>query len=119
MPLFLRRFDPKKSNEAVQQAHRWRRFKDITENLVQESGQFRTVSVVVVNSKHEVLHSGADFQQVLNLLAELLEWGKTADTHALIKSSAIHFYDRIYSPFLRWQRTDRAALANAYSLEME
>ena len=71
----------------------------ITENLVQESGQFRTVGVAVVNSKREILHSGADFKQVPTLVAELFEWGKTTDIHALIKSSAMHFMIEHIHPF--------------------
>jgi Fic family protein len=76
------------------QAHRF-----ITENLIQESGQFRTVSVAVVNSKREVIHSGANFEQVQTLVSELFEWGKTTDTHALIKSSAMHFMIEHIHPF--------------------
>ena len=71
----------------------------ITDNLVQESGQFRTVGVAVVNSKREILHSGADFREVPNLVANLLEWGKTTDTHTLIKSSAIHYMIEYIHPF--------------------
>jgi len=73
--------------------------KFITENLVQEAGQFRTVGVAVVNSKREILHSGADFKQVPTLIADLLEWGKTTDTHALIKSSAMHYMIEHIHPF--------------------
>jgi len=75
-------------------AHRF-----ITENLVQESGQFRTVGVAVVNSRREVIHSGANFEQVPKLVAELFEWGKTTETHELIKSSAIHFMIEHIHPF--------------------
>ncbi|MDR3133915.1 MAG: Fic family protein [Prevotellaceae bacterium] len=75
-------------------AHRF-----ITDSLVQESGQFRSVSVAVVNSKREILHSGADFKQVPALVAALLEWGKATDTHPLIKSSAMHFMIEHIHPF--------------------
>ena len=68
-------------------------------NLVQESGQFRTVGVAVVNSKREILHSGADFKEVPTLVTNLFEWGKTTDTHTLIKSSAIHFMIEHIHPF--------------------
>ncbi len=71
----------------------------ITENLVQEAGQFRTVGVAVVDSKGEILHSGADFKQVPTLTAELFEWAKTTDAHALIKSSAMHFMIEYIHPF--------------------
>jgi Fic family protein len=75
-------------------AHRF-----ITEILVHESGQFRTVGVAVVNSKGEVLHSGADFTQVPTLITDLLKWGETTDTHALIKSSAMHYMIEHIHPF--------------------
>jgi Fic family protein len=75
-------------------AHRF-----ITENPVQESERFRTVVVAVVNSRGEILHSGADYRNVPALIAELLEWGKTADVHALIKSSAIHYMIEHIHPF--------------------
>ena len=71
----------------------------ITENLVQEAGQFRTVGVAVVNSKKEILHSGANFTQAPTLVANLFDWGKTTDTHALIKSSAMHFMIEHIHPF--------------------
>ncbi len=75
-------------------AHRF-----ITENLIQEAGQFRSVGAAVVNSKREILHSGADFKQVPTLVAELLKWGKATDVHALIKSSAMHFMIEHIHPF--------------------
>ncbi|MDR1653863.1 MAG: Fic family protein [Prevotellaceae bacterium] len=71
----------------------------ITENLVVESGQFRTVGVAVVNSNREILHSGADFKQVPALIEELFEWGKATDSHALLKSSAMHFMIEHIHPF--------------------
>ncbi|MDR0612901.1 MAG: Fic family protein [Dysgonamonadaceae bacterium] len=71
----------------------------ITENLVQEAGQFRTVGVAVVNNSREILHSGADYKEVPHLVVELLEWGRTADTHAIIKSSAMHFMIEHIHPF--------------------
>ena len=71
----------------------------ITENLVQEAGQFRTVGVAVVNNNKEILHSGADYKEVPHLVAELLEWGRTTDTHAIIKSSAMHFMIEHIHPF--------------------
>ena len=71
----------------------------ITENLVQESGQFRSVGVAVVNSNGEILHSGADFIQVPTLVSQLFEWARTTNTHALIKSSATHFMIEHIHPF--------------------
>jgi len=71
----------------------------ITENLVLESGQFRSVGVQVVNSKGEKIHTGAHFEQVPTLVSELFEWGKASDTHELIKSSAVHFMIEHIHPF--------------------
>ncbi|MDR1740018.1 MAG: Fic family protein [Bacteroidales bacterium] len=71
----------------------------ITENLVEEAGKFRTVGVAVVNSNREIIHSGANHKEVPTLIEELFEWGKTADTHPLIKSSAIHFMIEHIHPF--------------------
>ena len=82
------------SIEGFLNAHRF-----ITDNLVYESGQFRTVGVSVVSSKGEILHSGVDFKQVPTMVAQLFEWGKTTDTHALIKSSAMHFMIEHIHPF--------------------
>ncbi|MDR2628027.1 MAG: Fic family protein [Dysgonamonadaceae bacterium] len=82
------------SVEDFLKAHRF-----ITDHLVQESGQFRTVGVAVVNSKGEILHSGAEFKQVPVLVTELFDWGKNTDTHALIKSSAMHFMIEHIHPF--------------------
>jgi len=71
----------------------------ITSELISEAGQFRTVSVFVVNGKGDILHSGADYEKVPNLLSELFEWGKGNDAHPLIKSSAMHFMIEHIHPF--------------------
>jgi len=63
----------------------------ITNELINEAGKFRTVSVFVVNGKGDILHSGADFNEVPALISDLFEWGKAGDAHPLIKSSAMHF----------------------------
>jgi len=71
----------------------------ITSELINEAGQFRTVSVFVVNGKGDVLHSGADFDKVPTLISELFAWGKSSDAHPLIKSSAMHFMIEHIHPF--------------------
>ena len=63
----------------------------ITKELINEAGRFRTVGVHVVNGRGDILHSGADFNEVPALISELFEWCETSDAHPLIKSSAIHF----------------------------
>lgn len=71
----------------------------ITSELINESGRFRTVGVFVVNDKGDILHSGADFNDVPKLISELLAWGKASNAHPLIKSSAMHFMIEHIHPF--------------------
>jgi len=71
----------------------------ITRELINEAGQFRTVSVFVVNGKGDVLHSGADYNEVPTLISELFSWGQSCDAHPLIKSSAMHFMIEHIHPF--------------------
>jgi Fic family protein len=71
----------------------------ITSELIGESGKFRTVGVAVVNQLGQILHSGADSKEVPRLVRELLRWGKNADAHPLIKSSAMHFMIEHIHPF--------------------
>jgi len=71
----------------------------ITSELINEAGRFRTVSVFVVNSKGDILHSGADSNEVPTLISELFAWGKSSDAHPLIKSSAMHFMIEYIHPF--------------------
>ena len=71
----------------------------ITSELINEAGLFRSVSVFVVNGKGAILHSGADFKEVPNLVSELFEWGNKSDAHPIIKSSAMHFMIEHIHPF--------------------
>jgi Fic family protein len=71
----------------------------ITDNIFNEAGQFRTISMATVNGKREILDSVADFRKVPTLVADLLEWGKTNDIHSVIKSSAMHFMIKHIHPF--------------------
>ncbi|MCL2042448.1 MAG: Fic family protein [Bacteroidales bacterium] len=71
----------------------------ITSELINEAGRFRTASVFVVNGKGDILHSGADFNDVPTLISELFAWGKESDAHPLIKSSAMHFMIEHIHPF--------------------
>jgi len=75
-------------------AHRY-----ITSELINEAGRFRTTGVFVVNSKGDILHSGANFNEVPALISELFAWGKDSDVHPLIKSSAMHFMIEHIHPF--------------------
>ena len=71
----------------------------ITSDLVQESGEFRTGGVYVVNSQNDILHSGANYHEVPHLVEEVLNWGATTETHPLLASSAIHFMIEHIHPF--------------------
>jgi Fic family protein len=63
----------------------------ITSDLINESGRFRTVGVFVVSGKGDILHSGADFNDVPALVSELFAWGEVSDAHPLIKSKRLTF----------------------------
>ncbi|MDR3212124.1 MAG: Fic family protein, partial [Planctomycetota bacterium] len=70
----------------------------MTEDLVSESGHFRTRDVGVV-SGNKVIHLGARPEFVPKLVTDLFDWGKKTDTHSLIKSSVIHFEIEFIHPF--------------------
>jgi Fic family protein len=64
---------------------------NMTEALVDESGLFRSVGVAVVRGDGVVLHRGAPPEELPTLVEKLLRWGKTSESHPLIKSSAVHY----------------------------
>ena len=71
----------------------------LTDTLIGESGQFRTVGVAVVRGDGVVLHRGSPTEQVPALVEQLLYWGKTSEAHPLIKSSAVHYMLEHIHPF--------------------
>ena len=71
----------------------------LTDTLIGESGQFRTVGVAVVRGDGVVMHRGAPAEQVPALVEQLLHWGKTSEAHPLIKSSAVHYMLEHIHPF--------------------
>lgn len=71
----------------------------LTRGLVEESGQFRTRPVGVVDSQGRVLHFGTLPQYVPNLVLELLEWVKTSQVHMLIRSCVFHYELELIHPF--------------------
>jgi Fic family protein len=71
----------------------------LTDTLIGESGRFRTVGVAVVRGDGHVMHRGSPAEEVPALVERLLEWGKTAEAHPLIKSSAVHFMLEYIHPF--------------------
>ncbi len=71
----------------------------LTNALIGESGQFRTVGVAVVREDGVVMHRGSAAEQVPALVEQLLHWGKTSEAHPLIKSSAVHHMLEYIHPF--------------------
>ena len=71
----------------------------LTETLIGESGQFRTVGVAVVRGDAVVMHRGSPTEQVPALVEQLLHWGKISEAHPLIKSSAVHYMLEHIHPF--------------------
>ncbi|MCX7025276.1 MAG: Fic family protein [Spirochaetes bacterium] len=71
----------------------------LTDTLIGESGRFRTVGVAVVCDDGAVMHRGSPAEEVPALVERLLRWGKTAEAHPLIKSSAVHFMLEYIHPF--------------------
>lgn len=63
----------------------------LTDTLIGESGQFRTVGVAVVRGDGVVMHRGSPAEQVPALVEQLLDLGKTTEAHPLIRSSAVHY----------------------------
>ena len=71
----------------------------LTESLIGESGQFRSVGVAVVGKDGLPLHRGSPSSQVPELVEQLLDWGKASPAHPLIKSSAVHYRLEYIHPF--------------------
>jgi Fic family protein len=71
----------------------------MTNELIGESGAFRSVDVAVVRGDGVVLHRGASPTSVPGLVAELFDWGRESLAHPLIKSSAVHFMLEHIHPF--------------------
>jgi Fic family protein len=71
----------------------------LTDALIGESGQFRTVGVAVVRGDGAVMHRGSPAAQTPVLVEQLLHWGKTCEAHPLIKSSAVHYMLEYIHPF--------------------
>ena len=71
----------------------------MTRGLVEESGEFRSGSVGVVDEKGNVLHFGTLARYVPNAVIDLLEWVKTSQIHMLIKSCVFHYELELIHPF--------------------
>ncbi len=73
--------------------------KFMTDTLVKDAGHFRSQGVGVFEGT-KLVHAGANYQFVPQLINDLLIWAKTTDIHPLIKSSVVHFEIEFIHPFI-------------------
>lgn len=71
----------------------------MTEGLVDESGQFRTVNEGIYDSNGRVVHMAPPPRMVHELMQNLFDWLKNSRMHALIKSSVFHYEFEFIHPF--------------------
>ena len=71
----------------------------MTRGLVDESGEFRSRPVGVVDQNGNILHFGTLPQYVPGLVSELLDWTKNSSIHMLIRSCVFHYEFELIHPF--------------------
>lgn len=71
----------------------------MTRDLVEESGEFRSRQVGIVDGKGRVIHFGSLPQYVPGLVEELLNWAENSDIHMLIRSCVLHYELELIHPF--------------------
>ena len=71
----------------------------MTVDLVKDAGHFRSQGVGVFAGA-KLIHAGANYQFVPQLIKDLFEWAKKTDIHPLIKSSIVHFEIEFIHPFM-------------------
>ncbi|MDR1022103.1 MAG: Fic family protein [Prevotellaceae bacterium] len=71
----------------------------MTAELVKDSGHFRSQGVGVFEGA-KLIHAGASYQFVPQLIADLFAWAEKTDIHPLIKSSVVHFEIEFIHPFI-------------------
>lgn len=71
----------------------------MTRDLVEESGEFRSRPVGVVDQNGHILHFGTLPQYVPDLIMELLDWTNSSDVHMLIRSCVFHYEFELIHPF--------------------
>ncbi|MDR0913849.1 MAG: Fic family protein [Oscillospiraceae bacterium] len=72
--------------------------KMMTQELVKESGRFRSGDVGVFDGDRPI-HIGARPQFVPQLMGDLLEWAKESELHQVLKSAIIHYEIETIHPF--------------------
>lgn len=86
-------YDPYKVKDFLK-AHQF-----MTADLVKDSGHFRSQGVGVFEG-NKLIHPGANYQFVPQLITDLFSWAKKTDLHPLIKSAIIHFEIEFIHPFM-------------------
>ena len=71
----------------------------MTAGLVKDAGHFRSQGVGVFAGS-QLVHAGAGYQFVPQLITDLFSWAKKTDVHPLIKSSIVHFEIEFIHPFM-------------------
>ena len=71
----------------------------MTTQLVKDAGYFRSQGVGVFEGT-KLIHAGANYQFVPQLVTDLFSWAKKTDVHPLIKSSVVHFEIEYIHPFI-------------------
>jgi len=71
----------------------------LTRGLTEDSGEFRTKAVGVVDNEGNILHFGTLWQYVPDLVIELLEWCRNSEVHMLIRSCIFHYELELIHPF--------------------
>jgi Fic family protein len=89
----LLEYDPYKVKDFLK-AHQF-----MTTQLVKDAGYFRSQGVGVFEGS-KLIHAGANYQFVPQLVADLFLWAKQTDVHSLIKSSIVHFEIEFIHPFI-------------------
>jgi len=70
----------------------------ITQDLIKESGRFRSGDVGVVDDG-KVVHIGARPQFVPQLVKDLFGWAKESELHMVLKSAVLHYEIETVHPF--------------------
>ena len=89
----LLEYDPYKVKDFLK-AHQF-----LTTQLVKDAGHFRSQGVGVFEGT-KLIHAGAGYQFVPQLVTDLFLWAKKSDVHPLIKSSIVHFEIEFIHPFI-------------------
>jgi Fic family protein len=90
---YLLEYDPYKVKDFLK-AHQF-----LTTQLVKDAGHFRSQGVSVFEGT-KLIHAGANYKFVPQLVTDLFSWAKKTDVHPLIKSSIVHFEIEFIHPFI-------------------